>query len=257
LLFSPSFQGEIAGHQARARPLSMAASIPKPKLYIYDHCVSRTCARRIMLDDSPPHPVEYGHSRTYRFCLQPFCVRARIIFGLKRIPHQLIFLDNDDVDTPTSLVGRKVRLPSTLTTAQKETAGLSGQASEKSFRSSDLTPQRPVVHPSSKSNEPLSHQQVVPILEIVGADGRTEVLPESMDIVRRVDQDAKFGPPMLQVRRIGRRGEMNGACESYFHASLRVEVLCPLPLMIHIPSRSHGPRSKAVGPSPVPLSRPN
>lgn len=32
-----------------------------------------------------------------------------MIFGLKRIPHQLIFLDNDDVETPTSLVGKKVR----------------------------------------------------------------------------------------------------------------------------------------------------
>ncbi len=37
----------------------------------------------------------------------PFCVRARMIFGLKKIPHQLIFLDNDDVETPTALVGKK------------------------------------------------------------------------------------------------------------------------------------------------------
>lgn len=32
-----------------------------------------------------------------------------MIFGLKSIPHQLIFLDNDDVETPTALVGKKVQ----------------------------------------------------------------------------------------------------------------------------------------------------
>lgn len=31
-----------------------------------------------------------------------------MIFGLKKIDHQLIFLDNDDVETPTALVGKKV-----------------------------------------------------------------------------------------------------------------------------------------------------
>lgn len=31
-----------------------------------------------------------------------------MIFGLKKIPHQLVFLNNDDVETPTSLVGKKV-----------------------------------------------------------------------------------------------------------------------------------------------------
>ena len=56
----------------------LSASLAKrPFLYVYDHC--------------------------------PFCVRARMIFGLKKIPHQLVFLDNDDIETPTSLVGKKVR----------------------------------------------------------------------------------------------------------------------------------------------------
>lgn len=30
------------------------------------------------------------------------------IFGLKQIDYQVIYLDNDDVDTPTALVGKKV-----------------------------------------------------------------------------------------------------------------------------------------------------
>ncbi|TDQ59070.1 glutaredoxin 2 [Mesocricetibacter intestinalis] len=46
------------------------------KLYVYDHC--------------------------------PFCVRARMIFGLKNIALELIQLANDDEKTPVELVGRKM-----------------------------------------------------------------------------------------------------------------------------------------------------
>ena len=45
------------------------------KLYIYDHC--------------------------------PFCVRARMIFGLRQIPVELIHLANDDEATPIGLIGAK------------------------------------------------------------------------------------------------------------------------------------------------------
>jgi glutaredoxin 2 len=46
-----------------------------PKLYIYEHC--------------------------------PFCVRARMIFGLKNVKHDLVFLANHDEATPIALVGAK------------------------------------------------------------------------------------------------------------------------------------------------------
>lgn len=46
------------------------------KLYAYDHC--------------------------------PFCVRARMIFGLKKLPFELAILANDDEATPIGLVGKKV-----------------------------------------------------------------------------------------------------------------------------------------------------
>lgn len=46
------------------------------KLYVYDHC--------------------------------PYCVRARMIFGLKNLPFELIVLANDDEATPIGLVGKKV-----------------------------------------------------------------------------------------------------------------------------------------------------
>lgn len=80
-----------------------AKTVPSPhhKLYIYDHC--------------------------------PFCVKARMIFGLKNVPVTLVFLANHDEVTPISLVGSKQ----------------------------------------------------VPILE--AKDGA--VMPESMDIVRYIDQN--------------------------------------------------------------------
>ena len=46
------------------------------KLYIYDHC--------------------------------PFCIKARMIFGLKNIPVELIVLANDDDETPTRMTGQKM-----------------------------------------------------------------------------------------------------------------------------------------------------
>lgn len=46
------------------------------KLYIFDHC--------------------------------PYCVRAKMIFGLKNLPVQFEILLNDDEQTPVSLVGKKV-----------------------------------------------------------------------------------------------------------------------------------------------------
>ncbi|AKE58591.1 glutaredoxin 2 [Citrobacter farmeri] len=46
------------------------------KLYIYDHC--------------------------------PFCIKARMIFGLKNIPVELNVLANDDDDTPTRMIGQKM-----------------------------------------------------------------------------------------------------------------------------------------------------
>lgn len=46
------------------------------KLYVYDHC--------------------------------PYCVRARMIFGLKKIPIELNILLNDDEATPISLIGQKM-----------------------------------------------------------------------------------------------------------------------------------------------------
>lgn len=43
---------------------------------------------------------------SYDHC--PFCVRARMIFGLHNIPFEHIILANDDETTPISLIGKKM-----------------------------------------------------------------------------------------------------------------------------------------------------
>lgn len=59
------------------------------KLYVYDHC--------------------------------PFCVRSRMIFGLKDVECEIIVLPNDDEETPTRLIGKKM-LP-VLVTESNEAIG--------------------------------------------------------------------------------------------------------------------------------------
>lgn len=43
---------------------------------------------------------------TYDHC--PFCTKARMVFGLKQVPVELHILLNDDVETPTRMVGKKM-----------------------------------------------------------------------------------------------------------------------------------------------------
>lgn len=47
-----------------------------PILYVYDHC--------------------------------PFCVRVRLALGIKNVKHIVHFLANDDIPTPTKLIGKKI-----------------------------------------------------------------------------------------------------------------------------------------------------
>lgn len=102
-----------------------------------------------------------------------------MIFGLKDIPHQLVFLDNDDVETPTALVGKKVRSWIGLVNASVG---------------------RPVLARQFPTDHRTIHHtpQVVPILEMVDVKGEKVVMPESMDIVKRVDEDSRWGPPLLK-----------------------------------------------------------
>lgn len=65
--------------QLSAKPAQRGAVAVKmglPELYVYDHC--------------------------------PFCVRVRVALGVLGKPHKLVFMGNDDVETPTALVGKKI-----------------------------------------------------------------------------------------------------------------------------------------------------
>mmetsp|Transcript_18141 Transcript_18141/g.23753 ORF Transcript_18141/g.23753 Transcript_18141/m.23753 type:complete len:302 (-) Transcript_18141:101-1006(-) len=54
---------------------------------------------RIIRDDLP---VVY----VYDHC--PFCVRVRLALGIKNVKHTVQFMANDDIPTPTALVGKKI-----------------------------------------------------------------------------------------------------------------------------------------------------
>lgn len=57
---------------------------------------------RLIPDDASLIPSLYN----YDHC--PFCVRVRLALGFKNIKHNLVFMANDDVHTPTAMVGKKI-----------------------------------------------------------------------------------------------------------------------------------------------------
>jgi len=61
---------------AATRRAGAVVAAAVPDLYVYDHC--------------------------------PFCVRVRLACGVLGVKHRLMFLENDDVETPTELVGKKI-----------------------------------------------------------------------------------------------------------------------------------------------------
>lgn len=87
-----AFTGEVMPQTLKTTALQMTSSAASattsfekpprvirddlPILYVYDHC--------------------------------PFCVRVRVALGIKNIKHNLHFLANDDIPTPTALVGKKI-----------------------------------------------------------------------------------------------------------------------------------------------------
>ena len=80
-----------AATQARALILKMSTTAPEEITFVKPERVIR---------DELPILYVYDHC--------PFCVRVRAAFGLKNIKHNLHFLANDDVKTPTALVGKKI-----------------------------------------------------------------------------------------------------------------------------------------------------
>ena len=54
----------------------------------------------------PEDPLLMPTLYNYDHC--PFCVRVRIALGFKNIKHNIVFMANDDVATPTAMVGKKI-----------------------------------------------------------------------------------------------------------------------------------------------------
>jgi len=58
--------------------------------------------------EQPPRVVRDQLPTVYVYDHCPFCVRVRVAMGIKNIKHNLYFLANDDIPTPTALVGKKI-----------------------------------------------------------------------------------------------------------------------------------------------------
>jgi glutaredoxin 2 len=63
---------------------------------------------QVMKFDKPERVVRPSLPALYVYDHCPFCVRVRAAFGLKNIKHNIVFMSNDDVDTPTKLIGKKI-----------------------------------------------------------------------------------------------------------------------------------------------------
>jgi len=76
LAMNSAFIGTVPARTASRVGEMVANAASLPELYVYDHC--------------------------------PFCVRVRVAAGVLGVKHKLNFLGNDDVETPTALVGKKI-----------------------------------------------------------------------------------------------------------------------------------------------------
>merc|ERR1711937_577883 len=85
---------------------------------------------RVVLDELP---------KVYAYDHCPYCVRVRLGLGLKNVKHEVVFMANDDIKTPTGLIGKKI----------------------------------------------------APIFEI---PDEQLIMGESMDIIKKVDAEEKYGP---------------------------------------------------------------
>lgn len=109
---------------------------------------------RVVPDDTTLIPTLYN----YDHC--PFCVRVRLALGFKNIKHNLVFLANDDVATPTAMVGKKVSPIMKLPAAKTTTNG-----DDENYEEKD----------SDNDEEDL-------------------FMIESMDIIEYLENDERFGP---------------------------------------------------------------
>lgn len=56
----------------------------------------------------PPRVIREQLPIVYVYDHCPFCVRVRLALGIKNVKHNIYFMANDDISTPTKLVGKKI-----------------------------------------------------------------------------------------------------------------------------------------------------
>lgn len=76
------------------------SNTPTPSPSSSDTTAAFTKPPRVIPDGELPTLYVYDHC--------PFCVRVRVALGLKNVKFHLRFLANDDVVTPTALIGKKM-----------------------------------------------------------------------------------------------------------------------------------------------------
>ena len=70
--------------------------------------VTTTSNSNVVPFSKPPRVIRDDLPIVYVYDHCPFCVRVRLVLGLKNVKHTVHFLANDDVQTPTALVGKKI-----------------------------------------------------------------------------------------------------------------------------------------------------
>lgn len=93
--FTPGAMPRSMSALSTATPISTSTT----SLYSTTETEPFTQGPRIIRDELP---IVY----VYDHC--PFCVRVRLALGIKNVKHSVVFLQNDDIPTPTKLIGKKI-----------------------------------------------------------------------------------------------------------------------------------------------------
>jgi len=123
---------KVGGRTSARRVTAMSAASPS---------VVTGSPARVVLDDLP---------KVYAYDHCPYCVRVRLGLGLKNVKHEVVFMANDDIKTPTGLIGKKI----------------------------------------------------APIFEI---PDEQLIMGESMDIIKKIDAEEKYGPTGLFAPKTDRK----------------------------------------------------
>lgn len=145
---------EVAVKQSEASSSSSKSSSPPPPPSNSSSPSTATSIDKFMKPPRviPEDPALIPTLYNYDHC--PFCVRVRLALGFKNVKHNLVFLANDDVVSPTALVGKKIA-PIMRFPREKETST------------------------NNEGNEDYEEDLI---------------MMESMEIIEYIESDERFGP---------------------------------------------------------------